>query len=73
VGFLFWLITRYHNGGYRPCNGKRCLKFKDIISVSDFEEFLKRVKQGEVVKERDLALKWISEIKDQVAEAGTSL
>ena len=35
-------------------------------SVHDFEEFLKHIKRGEFVKEKALALKWVSEVKKEI-------
>lgn len=37
-------------------------------SIYDFEEFLKHIKHAEFVKEKELAIKWISEIKRQIVE-----
>ena len=41
--------------------------------MHDFEEFLKQIKNGEFVLEKDLALKWISEIKQEIVEPIASL
>ena len=73
--FIVWILEEEpEKYQYHYCLGFFNWKIKGDLhqSVSDFEEFLNHVKQGEFVKERDLAIEWISEIKEQIVEPGAS-
>lgn len=67
--FIVWVLEEEPDKyQYHYCLGYFNWKIKGDLhqSINDFEEFLSNVKQGEFVKERDLAQQWISEIKKQI-------
>ena len=59
---------------YHYCLGFFNWKIKGDLhqAINDFGEFLKHIRNGEFVKEKDLAQKWISEIKRQIVEPSAS-
>ena len=73
--FIVWVLEEEPDKyQYHYCLGFFNWKIKGDLhqSVNDFEAFLSNIKQGEFVKERDLAQQWISEIKKQIVEPGAS-
>ena len=74
--FIVWILEEEPDKyQYYYCLGFFNWKIKGDLrqSVHDFEEFLKQIKNGEFVLEKDLALKWISEIKQEIVEPIASL
>lgn len=69
--FIVWILEEEPDKyQYHYCLGFFNWKIKGDLhqSVHDFEKFLKNIKNGEFVTEKALALKWVSEIKEEIAK-----
>lgn len=69
--FMVWILEEEpEKYQYHYCLGFFNWKIKGDLhqAINDFGEFLKHIGNGEFVKEKDLAKKWVSEIKKQIVE-----
>ena len=73
--FMVWILEEEpEKYQYHYCLGFFNWKIKGDLhqAINDFGEFLKHIRNGEFLKEKDLAQKWISEIKRQIVEPSAS-
>jgi hypothetical protein len=73
--FMVWILEEEpEKYQYHYCLGFFNWKIKGDLhqAINDFGEFLKHIRNGEFVKEKDLAQKWISEVKRQIVEPSAS-
>ena len=73
--FMVWILEEEpEKYQYHYCLGFFNWKIKGDLyqAINDLGEFLENIRHGEFVKEKELAQKWISEIKEQIVEPSAS-